>query len=90
MAQVYFKLINQMKLINRTPTHEIWEGQYEGKTVRFTKNIFTNEVSVNAQDFARAIGYQSLEDMMLDDNILDACNEIKEETGVFPITKEQF
>jgi hypothetical protein len=24
----------------------------------------------------------------MDDNVLDACNEIKEETGVFPIKKQ--
>jgi hypothetical protein len=77
-----------MKLVNTTLTHEIWESQYEGKAVRFTKNIFTNELSVNAHDFAQVIGYKSLDDMMMDDNVLDACNEIKEETGVFPITKQ--
>jgi hypothetical protein len=79
-----------MKLVNTTLTHEIWESQYEGKTVRFTKNRFTNEISVNAHDFAQVIGYKSLDDMMMDDNVLDACNEIKEETGVFPITKQVF
>lgn len=77
-----------MKLINRTPTHEIWEGQYEGKTVQFFKNIRTDEITVNAHDFAQVMGYESLDDMMLDDNILDACNEIKEETGVFPIERQ--
>ena len=79
-----------MKLVNTTPTHEIWESQYEGKTVQFMKNIITNELSVNAHHYALCIGYESLEDMMLDDEVLDACNEIKKETGVFPITKQNF
>jgi hypothetical protein len=77
-----------MRLVNTTLTHEIWESQYEGKTVQFMKNIFTNEISVNAHNFAQVIGYDSLEDMMLDDNVLDACNEITAETGVFPIIKQ--
>ena len=79
-----------MKLVNTTLTHEIWESQYEGKTVQFMKNIFTNEISVNAHHFAQCIGYKSLEDMMLDNEVLDACNEIKKETGEFPITKQNF
>lgn len=77
-----------MKLVSTTLTHEIWESQYEGKTVQFMKNIFTNEISVNAHQFAQVIGYSSLDEMMMDDNVLDACNEIKEETGVFPIIKQ--
>jgi hypothetical protein len=75
-----------MKLIDTTPTHEIWRGEYEGKNVQFLKDRLTGEISVNAHDFAQVMGYESLDDMMLDDNVLDTCNEIKEETGVFPIT----
>jgi hypothetical protein len=79
-----------MKLVNTTLTHEIWESEYEGKTVQFMKNIFTNELSLNAHDFAQVMGYKSLDDMMLDNDVLDACNEITKETGVFPITKQNF
>jgi len=79
-----------MKLVRTTPTHEIWESQYEGKTVQFLKNVFTNELSVDAHHFALCIGYESLDDMMLDNEVLDACIEIKQETGIFPITKQNF
>lgn len=72
-----------MRLINTSFTNEIWESEYEGKTVQFMKNIFTNEISVNAHQFAQCIGYKSLDDMMLDNDVLDACNEIKEETEIF-------
>ena len=79
-----------MRLVKKVFPNEIWESEYEGITVQFLKNVFTNELSVNAHHYAQCIGYKSLEDMMLDDDILDACNDIKEETGVFPITKQNF
>ena len=79
-----------MRLVKTIFPNEIWESEYEGITVQFLKNIFTNELSVNAHHYAQCIGYESLEDMMLDDEVLDACNEIKKETGVFPITKQNF
>ncbi len=79
-----------MRYIKTILPNEIWESEYEGKTVQFLKNVFTNELSVNAHHVARAIGYKSLDDMMMDDEVLDACNEIKKETGEFPITKLNF
>lgn len=79
-----------MKLVRTTATHEIWESHYEGNTVQFMKNIFTNELLVNAHHYALCIGYESLEQMMQDNDVLDACNEIKKETGVFPIMKQNF
>ena len=79
-----------MRLVKTIFPNEIWESEYEGITVQFLKNVFTNELSVNAHHYAQCIGYKSLEDMMLDDEVLDACNEIKKETGVFPITKQNF
>ena len=80
----------RMRLVKILLPNEIWESEYKGKTVQFVKNVFTNEISVNAHHFAQCIGYDSLEDMMMDDNVLDACNEIKEETGIFPIVKQDF
>ena len=79
-----------MRLVKTIFPNEIWESEYEGITAQFLKNVFTNELSVNAHHYALCIGYESLEDMMLDDEVLDACNEIKKETGVFPITKQNF
>jgi len=79
-----------MKLIKTTPTHEIWEGEFEGKAVQFLKNVFTDEISVDAHHFALCMGYKSLDDMMMDDNVLDACIEVKQETGIFPIMKQNF
>ena len=79
-----------MKIIKTTPTHEVWQDEYEGQKVQFTKNLLTGEIHVNAQDFAKVIGFDSLEDMMSDNKILDCINEVKKETGIFPITKQNF
>jgi hypothetical protein len=89
MPTIIIKIL-EMRIIKTTPTHEIWEDEYEGNKVQFTKNLLTDEIHVNAKDFARVIGFNSLEDMMMDDKILDCINEVKEETGVFPITKQNF
>ena len=66
-----------MRLIKTTPTHEIWQSFYDGLPVQFTKNLLTQELHVNAQDFAKVIGFDSLEDMMSDNKILDCINEVK-------------
>lgn len=79
-----------MNLISQTLTHEYYLGDFEGHTVRFVKNKRTGELKVNAEDLATILGYESLEQMMLDDKVLDLCNEVKEGTGVFPITKQNF
>ena len=79
-----------MRLIKITPTHEVWEDSYENQVVQFTKNLLTDEIHVNAEDFAKVMGYDSLQDMMMDDKILDCMNEVKEEIGKFPITKQNF
>ena len=79
-----------MKLIRTTPTHEIWLGNFQGTDVRFMKNLLTNEICVDAHQYAQCIGYASLTEMMHDDSVLDACNELKNETGKFPIFKQEF
>ena len=79
-----------MELIRTTDTHEIWLGNFEGTDVRFTKNLLTNEINMSAEDLAKVMGFDSLEDFMADDSTLDCINESYRETGVFPITKQVF
>lgn len=79
-----------MRIVKTTPTHEVWESEYEGQKVQFTKNLLTDEMHVNANDLAKIMGFDSLEEMMMQDDILDCMNEVKNETGVFLITKQNF
>ena len=79
-----------MRLIKTTPTHEVWEDLYENQVVQFTKNLLTDEVHMNANHLAKIMGFDSLQHMMADDEILDCIIESHKETGIFPITKQTF
>lgn len=79
-----------MRLIKTTPTYEVWKDYFEGVEVLFTKDLKTQEIHMNAESLAKIMGYGSLEDMLGNDEVLDLMNEVKEETGVFPIVKKQF
>ena len=79
-----------MNLIDTTATHQIWLGNFEGIDVRFTKNLLTNKINMSAEDLSKVMGFDSLEQMMGDDQVLDCINESYRETGIFPITKQNF
>ena len=76
-----------MKLIDQTETHLYYESYFEGQKVIMMQDRKTGEIHLNADDTAKILGYDSLEEMMLDDAILDALNEEYQEKGVFPISK---
>jgi hypothetical protein len=84
---MFNRIKENMKLIKQTESYQVYEDFYQGKQVRFIKDIATGQINVNAHDFAKVMGYATLEEMMSDDTVLDACNEIKEKNGVFPIMK---
>jgi hypothetical protein len=74
-----------MKLIDETPTHQIFEDFYQGHQVRFLKDKITDEFSVHADDLARVIGFKNTQEMMSDDTFLDIVNDQHKKTGEFPI-----
>lgn len=76
-----------MKLIERTTDYEIYLDCFMGNSVRIKKDLRTNEVSFFAEDVATVLGYESLDGMMQDDDVLDCINEEHKRTGVFPIQK---
>jgi prophage antirepressor-like protein len=75
-----------MELIERTTDYEIYLDCFMGNTVRIKKDLKTNAISFFAEDVATVLGYESLEGMMGDDNVLDALNDEHKRTGVFPIS----
>ena len=79
-----------MRLIKTTATHEIWQSFYDGLPVQFTKNLLTQELHVNAEDLAKVMGFDSLQSMMANDQILDCINQVKQETGIWPLSKQNF
>ena len=76
-----------MKLIKTTSEHRIYLDFFEGIPIRILKDIKTNEISFFAEDVAKALDYGSLENMMGSNEVLDLMNEVKSETGNYPIYK---
>ena len=69
------------RIVGRDFFHEILESYFEfdgRKTpVRFSRNIFTGEVKIDANDTARVLGFESLNDLLGTDKGLDAISEWK-------------
>lgn len=77
-----------MKLVYKDFFFEHFACYFQGCEIIVRQNVFSKEITFLLTDeFAKCLGYESVEKMMLDDNILDGLNEIYKETGVFPITK---
>jgi hypothetical protein len=56
-----------------------------GFHVRLLLNNHTDELHILANDYAKYIGYQSLDDMLINNEVMDTCIIIKDLTGIFPI-----
>jgi prophage antirepressor-like protein len=74
-----------MQLIKTTAEHHIYLDFFEGIPIRILKDIKTNEISFFAEDVAKALDYDSLENFMGSDEVLDMMNEVHSETGSYPI-----
>ena len=60
---------------------------FEGDAVRIMHNRINDDAFICAGDYALFAGYENLDSMMLDNEILDSCNLIKKLTGRFPIQR---
>lgn len=74
-----------IKLIKETDNLFFYIEWFEGEPIVIFKDKKTDKVFFNLDDVARALGYDGPDDMMSNDGILDGLNEIKQETGEFPI-----
>jgi hypothetical protein len=61
---------------------------YDGTPVRFIKNRFTGEIKISADDAARCIGFDSLNDLLGTDHSLDAISEWKRDNPDKPVFGE--
>ena len=70
-----------LRLVFEDFFHQIFEDDFifEGSItpVRFTKNKFTGEVKICANDTARVLGFDNLNDLLGTDRGLDVINEWK-------------
>lgn len=75
-----------MRQIEKDFFFETYADYFEGHEILFKRNVFTNEVFVVLNDeLAQSLGFNSLNQMMADDEVLDRLNEYKKTTGEFPI-----
>lgn len=72
---------------HETDTHTYFIDYFDGTQVKIMKNKKTGEILFDAESVAKILGYGSMQGMMSDDNVLDLVNELKRDTGKFPIIK---
>ena len=75
-----------MKLIDQTETHEYYLDTFNGSEVRLVKDIETGTFSIFTEDLAKALGFESEEQMLSSDIMLDYMNVVGQETGKFPLS----
>ena len=73
-----------MKITHITDTHEHYIDVVDGKPLRFLKNLQTGQIEIMADDLALMLGFESVHEMMSDNDVLDLMNEEKELTGKYP------
>lgn len=74
-----------MEIIKETPTEIIFLDYFEGNPVHFVKNKLTEEISINADDAIRAMGYDgTFNDYLGTDEGLDFICEWKKNNPGMP------
>jgi hypothetical protein len=58
---------------------------HDGILMKFRKNLLTNEVTADVDCLAVVLGYSDANELLSQDDSLDALNQCKEETGVWPV-----
>ena len=71
--------MSELKIVYEDFFNRVFESDYEGIRVRFFKNKFTGEIKISADDTARCLGYNSLNELLSSDNGLDAISEWKKD-----------
>ena len=77
--------MEQLELVYEDFFYQIFEHNYLGTPVRFTKNKLTGEVKINAHDTARVLGFKNLDDMLGSDTGLDVISDWKKDNPDRPV-----
>lgn len=70
-----------MKLIEITPTHEIYLSHFENIPVKIFKNLLTGEIAFDADAAAKCLGFEDMADMMKDPKAQSILNNAEKEKG---------
>lgn len=77
-----------MKLIGQDFFIQVYADKFEGHEVIWRRNVFSGELTLQLTDeVARLFGFDNVEQMMLNDEVLDRLNDCYRRTGIFPLTR---
>ncbi len=76
-----------MKHLFSTPTHDHFLDHFEGQPVRILRNRLNGEILFEGESVARCMGFESEQDMMSDDRVLDAIIDHIRQEGESPLRR---
>ena len=78
-----------LKLIHKDFFSEIYESYFDNIPVRFIKNVFTGEIKISANDTAKCLGFDNLNELLSTDDGLDVISEWKKQNPNKPVFGER-
>lgn len=76
-----------MTLLKTDNNYEYYLDFFEGKPVKIMRDRKTSEILFDGESVAAYLGYDSMQTMMSQDEVLDCINEHTKETGTSPLRK---
>jgi len=73
------------RLVYQDFFYEVFEDNFQGTPVRFYRHKFSGAITINADDCAQCIGYDSINDFLGTDKGLDAISEWKKDHPDKPV-----
>lgn len=70
-----------MKKISETATEETYVDYFQGQQMRMHRNKLTGELTINADDVAKGLGYKDQADMMADPEVQAKAIEYQKSKG---------
>ena len=83
--QINSNKMSELKIVYEDFFHQVFESEYKGIPVRFFKNKFTGEIKISANDTAKCLGYDSLNELLSSDNGLDVISDWKKDNPDKPV-----
>ena len=77
-----------LRVISEDFFNQVFEYDFEGQPVRISRNKITGEISISADDCARILGFDNLNDLLSTDKGLDAISNWKRDNPGKPVFGE--
>ena len=73
------------RLVSENFFYQIFEDNFQGTPVRFYRHKFSGAVTINANDCAHVLGYDSMNEFLGTDDGLDSINNWKRDHPYKPV-----